>query len=85
MGIGLGFCEGLLKQQDAVVVAAARSPDKSEVLEKLVRQFPDRLRTVVLDTTSETSVKVCLAPLPVACGLLLGFLLPGCHFTGGAW
>lgn len=58
-GLGLGLVAGLMKQDStAVVVAAARNPDKSEALQALVKQYPERIHTVVLDTGDEASVKV---------------------------
>ena len=58
-GLGLGLVAGLMKQDsNAVVVAAARNPDKSEALQALVKQYPERIHTVVLDTGDEASVKV---------------------------
>ena len=63
-GLGLGLVAGLMKQDStAVVVAAARDPDKSEALQKLVKRFPERIHTVVLDTGDEVSVKVWLQSL----------------------
>ena len=57
-GLGLGLVTGLMKQDNTVVVAAARNPDKSEALQKLVKQNPERVHTVSLDTSNEASVKV---------------------------
>ena len=60
-GLGLGLVTGLMKQDStAVVVAAARNPEKSEALQQLVKQYPERIHTVVLDTGDEASVKVWL-------------------------
>jgi len=57
-GLGLGLVTGLLKQPDTVIVAAARNPDKAEPLQKLAKEYGDRLHTVSLDTSKEESVKV---------------------------
>ena len=57
-GLGLGLVTGLMKQDSTIVVAAARNPDKSEALQKLVKQYPERLHTVSLDTSMEASVRV---------------------------
>ena len=56
-GLGLGFVESLLRQPDTVVVAAARSPDKSEALQTLVKEHRGRLHTVTLDSADDASVK----------------------------
>lgn len=57
-GLGLGLVTGLMKQESTIVMAAARNPDKSEALQKLVKQYPERLHTVSLDTSNEASVMV---------------------------
>ena len=57
-GLGLGMVEGLLKQEHTVVVAAARNPEKSDVLQKLAAQYKERVHLVTLDTTDEAGVKV---------------------------
>ena len=57
-GLGLGLVTGLLKQPDTIIVAAARNPDKAEPLQKLAKEYGDRLHTVSLDTSNEESVKV---------------------------
>ena len=63
-GLGLGLVAGLMKQDStAVVVAAARNPDKSEALQKLVEHYAQRIHTVALDTGDEASVKVWLQSL----------------------
>ncbi len=56
-GLGLGFVESLLRQPDTVVVAAARSPDKSEALQALLKEHGARLHTVALDSADDASVK----------------------------
>ena len=56
-GLGLGMVEGLLKQENTVVVAAARNPEKAEALQKLASQYKGRVHLVALDTTNEAGIK----------------------------
>ncbi len=56
-GLGLGMVTGLMAQGVTTVIAAARRPDTSEALQELVDQFPERVVTVAMDTSSEASVK----------------------------
>lgn len=58
-GLGLGMVTGLMAQGAATVIAAARRPDTSEALQELVDQFPERVVTVAMDTSSEASIKAC--------------------------
>ena len=74
-GLGLGLVTGLMKQDNTTVVAAARNPDKSEALQKLVKQNPERLHTVSLDTSSEASVKVSVSLFMADCSSKLAGVL----------
>jgi len=56
-GLGLGFVDSLLREPATVVVAAARSPDKSEALQTLLKEHGRRLHTVALDSADDASVK----------------------------
>lgn len=56
-GIGQEFVNQLL-HGGARVIAGARSPGKSSGLQELVKTFPERLTTVSLDISDESSVKV---------------------------
>lgn len=67
-GLGLGLVTGLLKQPDTVIVAAARNPSKAEALQKLAKEFGDRLHTVSLDTSSEESVQARRSLVPSLLG-----------------
>ena len=58
-GLGLGLVERVLELQDTRVIAAARSPGKSEELQTLAKDSPDRLTLLTLDTSDESSIKVC--------------------------
>lgn len=74
-GLGLGLVTGLMEQDNTTVVAAARNPDKSEALQKLVKQNPERLHTVSLDTSNEASVKVSASLFVVDCSSKLAGVL----------
>ena len=50
-GLGLGLVERVLELQDTRVIAAARSPGKSEELQTLAKDSPDRLTLLTLDTS----------------------------------
>ena len=54
-GLGLEHVKQFL-QQGFHVIAAARSPSKSEALSKLQKQHPDHIFLVSLDTTNDASV-----------------------------
>ena len=58
-GLGLEHAKQYL-QQGFNVVAAARSPGKSEALTKLHKEYQDKLFLVSLDTADSTSVKAGL-------------------------
>lgn len=58
-GLGLGLVERVLELQDARVIAAARNPGKSEELQTLAKDSPDRLTLFTLDTSNESSIRVC--------------------------
>ena len=55
-GLGLEHVKQFL-QQGFHVIAAARSPTKSEALRKLQEQHPDHMFLVSLDTTDDASVQ----------------------------
>ena len=55
-GLGLEHVKQYL-QQGFNVVAAARSPSKSEALQKLHKEYHDKLVLASLDTADSTSVK----------------------------
>ena len=55
-GLGLEHVKQFL-QQGFHVIAAARSPSKSEALSKLQKQHPDHIFLVSLDTTNDASVQ----------------------------
>jgi len=57
-GLGLGLVQRVLELQDTVVFAAARSPAKSQELQALCKDHPDRVFTVTVDTADEKSIKV---------------------------
>ena len=57
-GLGLGLVQRVLEVQDTVVFAAARSPGKSQELQALCKDHPDRALTVTVDTADEQSIKV---------------------------
>ena len=58
-GLGLGMVTGLMAQGVTTVIAAARHPDTSEVLQELVDQFPERVVTVALEQRG-----ICQGTLP---------------------
>ena len=58
-GLGLGLVERVLELQDTRVIAAARNPGNSEELQTLAKHTPDRLTLLTLDTSDESSIKVC--------------------------
>ena len=58
-GLGLGLVERVLELQNTRVIAAARNPGKSEELQTLAKDSPDRLTLLTLDTSVESSIKVC--------------------------
>lgn len=57
-GLGLEFVRQLLDSTESHVVATARDPQKADALTALVKQKPDRLKLVALDTGDESSIKV---------------------------
>lgn len=57
-GLGLEFVRQLLDSTESHVVATARDPQKADALTALVKQQPDRLKLVALDTGDESSIKV---------------------------
>lgn len=58
-GVGLALVKELLSKPDnRTVFAAARSPQKSEELQKLAEKYKDRLHIVTFDVTSGDSAKV---------------------------
>ena len=58
-GVGLALVKELLAKPDnRTVFAAARSPQKSEKLQKLAEKHKDRLHIVTFDVTSGDSAKV---------------------------
>ncbi len=59
-GLGLGLVQRVLELQDTVVFAAARSPAKSQELQALCKDHPDRVFTVTVDTADEKSIKVII-------------------------
>ena len=56
---GLEHVRQFLKQ-GFTIVAAARSPGKSEALTKLHKEYQDKLALVSLDTADCKSVKACV-------------------------
>ena len=58
-GLGLEHVKQFLKQ-GFTIVAAARSPSKSEALTKLHEQYHDKLALVSLDTADCKSVKASM-------------------------
>ena len=59
-GVGLALVKELLSKMDErTVFAAARSPQKSEELQKLAKEHKERLHIIVFDVTSGDSAKVC--------------------------
>ena len=57
-GIGAEFVRQLLAAEpDALVIGAARTPDKSDELNELKEKYGARLRTVKLDVTNLKGVK----------------------------
>lgn len=58
-GLGLGLVERVLELEGTRVFAAARNPGKSEELQTLAKDSPDRLTLLTLDTSDEASIKVC--------------------------
>ncbi|KAL7409414.1 hypothetical protein BDY24DRAFT_403371, partial [Mrakia frigida] len=58
-GIGLEIVSQLARDQNARVVAAARDPEGSPALMKLVKgeEFQGRIKTVTLDVTSQQSIE----------------------------
>lgn len=58
-GVGLALAKELLSKPDErVVFAAARSPQKSEELQKLAKEHKDRLHIITFDVTDGDSAKV---------------------------
>ena len=58
-GVGLALVKELLAKPDnRTVFAAARSPQKSEELQKLAEKHKDRLHIVTFDVTSGDSAQV---------------------------
>lgn len=58
-GVGLALAKELLSQPDErIVFAAARSPHKSEELQKLAKENKDRLHIITFDVTDGDSAKV---------------------------
>lgn len=58
-GVGLALAKELLSQPDErIVFAAARSPHKSEELQKLAKENKDRLHIITFDVTDGNSAKV---------------------------
>lgn len=59
-GIGLGYCEELLKtsSDDTHVIAAVRNPSNATELKQLADQYKGRLDIVQMDVTKPESVKV---------------------------
>lgn len=58
-GVGLALVKELLSKPDnRTVFAAARSPQKSEELQKLAEKYKDRLHIVTFDVTDGESAKV---------------------------
>ena len=55
-GLGLEHVKQFL-QQGFLVIAAARSPSKSEALSRLQEQHPDHILLVSLDTMDDASVQ----------------------------
>ena len=58
-GLGLEHVKQYL-EQGFNVIAAARSPSKSDALTKLHKEYKDKLALVSLDTADSTSVKAGL-------------------------
>lgn len=57
-GIGAEFARQLLAAEpDALIIGAARSPDKSDELNELKEKYGDRIKTVVIDVTDLEGVK----------------------------
>ena len=55
-GLGLEHVKQFLKQ-GFIIIAAARSPSKSEALTELHKEYKDKLALISLDTADSTSVK----------------------------
>ncbi len=55
-GLGLEHVKQFLKQ-GFIIIAAARSPSKSEALIELHKEYKDKLALISLDTADSTSVK----------------------------
>lgn len=61
-GVGLALVKELLSKPDErIVFAAARSPQKSEELQKLAKEHQDRLHIITFDVTDGDSAKVSLS------------------------
>lgn len=59
-GVGLALAKELLSKPDErIVFAAARSPQKSDELQKLAKDNKDRLHIITFDVTDGDSAKVC--------------------------
>lgn len=72
-GVGLALAKELLSQPDErIVFAAARSPHKSEELQKLAKENKDRLHIITFDVTDGNSAKVKSSETLMALLALLG-------------
>lgn len=57
-GLGVEHVKQFLEKTKVKVVATARQPNKADELQALLKQHPDRLSVIQLDTASEKSIKV---------------------------
>ena len=70
-GLGLETARQLLAtSQQNRVIAAARSPQKAELLQKLIAENPGRIEAVTMDVADPASIKVAIAD-PLYCLALL--------------
>ncbi len=49
----------VLESDSTKIIAGARSPENSQLLQELQQQYPERLCLLMLDVTCTSSIKVC--------------------------
>ena len=57
-GLGIEHVKQFLEKTKVKIVATARQPSKADELNRLLKQYSDRLSIVELDTWSEESIEV---------------------------
>jgi NAD(P)-dependent dehydrogenase (short-subunit alcohol dehydrogenase family) len=67
---GLGFVKSLVKRDDAIVFAGARTPAAAKELQDLATQFPDKLHIVKLESGSEKDSRAAVEQVKRIAGRL---------------